>query len=147
MSYALFAQRKVLLTGEINNLSLQQTQRSNEQLELATDTTTKQQQITEMQASQSKQLGDSYEKLAEAEDEQGRAAANKEINELQASFDRELDDINRDIYQTSIKENAIEMEVKILDTELTSVTKQLESVEQAEAAGIDRANPKFSANG
>ena len=38
MGYALFAQRKVQLTGQLNLVQLQQTQRSNEQYALATHT-------------------------------------------------------------------------------------------------------------
>ena len=43
MGYALFAQRKVQLTGQLNAVSLQQTQRSNEQYLLATNTLSLQQ--------------------------------------------------------------------------------------------------------
>ena len=39
------------------------------------------------------------------------------------------------------------MEVKRLDTKITAVQKQLEAVEEAEGAGIDRATPKFSGIG
>ena len=45
MGYALFAQRKVCLTIQLNMVQLQQTQRSNEQYLLATRTLSLQQQL------------------------------------------------------------------------------------------------------
>ena len=39
------------------------------------------------------------------------------------------------------------MEVKHLDTQVTAVEKQLQAVEEAEGAGIDRATPKFKGVG
>ena len=144
MAYALFAQRKLVLTGELNNLQLQQTQRSDEQYNLATQTLNLQQQMTSMNASQSNELAAEYEKLAEADDENDRAAINAEIKSMEESFQSELDAINRQIYLVSVKENAIEMEVKRLDTMVTTVQKQLEAVEEAEGSGIDRATPKFN---
>ena len=45
------------------------------------------------------------------------------------------------------KENAIEMEVKRLDTQVSSLQKQLEAVEEAESSAIDRATPKFNGVG
>ena len=68
MSYALFAQRKLTLTGLLNGLHLQQTQRSNEQLALATNTLSLQQQLTSLQTAQSSELAEKYEHLAEAGD-------------------------------------------------------------------------------
>ena len=215
MSYALFAQRKLELTGLLNGLQLQQTQRANEQLSLATNTLSLQQQLTSLQTAQSSELAQKYEQLAEAGDkfvqirsengecrgymdidyatnekntetgfnsekgyvidndfnedagpviENGKVVSvgvNKysdllkderekvqyEIKQLEQKFKREEDVINRQIYQVSIKENAIEMEVKRLDTKITAIQKQLEAVEEAEGAGIDRATPKFNGIG
>ena len=60
MSYALFAQRKLTLTGQLNCVSLQQTQRSNEQYQLATNTLSLQQQLSSLQASQAGELAELY---------------------------------------------------------------------------------------
>lgn len=147
MGYALFAQRKVQLTGQINSVSLQQTQRSNEQYILATNTLSLQQQMSSMQASQSTELADLYAQLSSAEDSTKRDQINAQIKEKQSAFDAELDDINREIYKVSVKENAIEMEVKRLDTQLSALQKQLEAVEEAESSAIDRATPKFNGVG
>ena len=147
MGYALFAQRKVELTGLLNAYQLQQTQRSNEQNQLATQTLGLQQQMSSIQASQSQQLAGSYEALAAAESEAERNSINAQISALEAAFDFEIDKINREIYQVSVKENTVEMAVKRLDTEVTTIEKQLEAVEEAEGDGIEKATPKFNGIG
>ena len=146
MGYALFAQRKLVLDGQLNNAQLQQTQRSNEQYALATQTLSLQQQLTSMNASQSNELAALYADLASA-DSGMRDTINAVINQKQAEFEAEVDQINREIYQVSVKENAIEMEVKRLDTMVTALQKQLEAIEEAEGSAIDRATPKFNGVG
>ncbi len=147
MGYALFAQRKLVLDGQLNNAQLQQTQRSNEQYALATQTLSLQQQLTSMNASQSGELADLYEQLAEADGTDQRDRINAQIQQKQQEFEQEIDGINRQIYEVSVKENAIEMEVKRLDTMVSALQKQLEAVEEAEGSAIDRATPKFSGVG
>ena len=162
MGYALFAQRKLVLTGQINYVSLQQTQRSNEQYILASNTLSLQQQLTSMQSSQALQLSRYYEELAnvgseyedqeitdeiEEEMERDRESINAKIKEMETKFEAELDAINRKIYIVGIKEKAIEMQVKNLDTKLSALQKQLEAVEEAEGSAIDRATPKFNGVG
>ena len=147
MGYALFAQRKIVLDGELNSVQLQQTQRSNEQYALATQTLSLQQQLTSMNASQSGELAALYEQLAEASGTEQRDRINAQIQQKQQEFEQEIDSINREIYEVSVKENAIEMEVKRLDTMVTTLQKQLEAVEEAEGSAIDRATPKFNGVG
>ena len=147
MCYALFAQRKLVLTGSLNSVSLQQTQRSNEQYMLATNTLSLQAQLSSMQAAQATELADQYEELAETTDSDKRESINAMISSMQERFKAELDDINRQIYQVGVKEQAIELEVKRLDTQYSSIEKQLEAVEEAEGEAIDRATPKFSGIG
>ena len=147
MGYALFAQRKLVLTGSLNSVSLQQTQRSNEQYMLATNTLSLQAQLSSMQAAQATELADEYEELAETTDSAKRESINNMISSMQERFKAELDTINRQIYQVGVKEQAIELEVKRLDTQYSSIEKQLEAVEEAEGECIDRATPKFSGIG
>lgn len=147
MGYALFAQRKLVLDGQLNNAQLQQTQRSNEQYALATQTQGLQQQLTSMNTSQSGELAEMYGELSEAKGSDQRDSINAKIKEKEQEYQKEVDAINRQIYQVSIKENAIEMEVKRLDTQVTALQKQLEAVEQAEGQAIDRATPKFNGVG
>lgn len=186
MGYALFAQRKVQLTGQLNSVSLQQTQRSNEQYLLATQTLSLQQQMSSLQSSQAYELSVKYEELANVgnytdangktdslytrnEDgtytnnktkesgissdemhdaiEEERNKINAEIKKIEQENQAALDDINREIYLVSVKENAVEMEVKRLDTMVSAIQKQLEAVEEAEGSAIDRATPKFNGVG
>lgn len=177
MGYALFAQNKLVFTAQLNSVNLQQTQRSNEQMQLATHTLSLQQRMSSIQSSQSAQLADLYELLSysRGNDETGfdfsglsaeeqkrlrevrqtyrlsanasRDNVNAKINEVEQKFNQELDEINRQIYLVSIKENAIEMEVKRLDTRISAIQKQLEAIEEAEGDAIDRATPKFKGVG
>lgn len=147
MGYALFAQRKLVLNNQVNATELQQTQRSNEQYYLATESSSLQQQLSSLLSSQALELQPLYERLAKADDADQRAKIQAEIADMQNEHKMEEEAINRKIYQTGIKETAIEMEVKRLDTQLTALTKQLEAVEEAESAAIDRATPKFKGLG
>ena len=193
MGYALFAQRKVCLTSQLNMVQLQQTQRSNEQYLLSTRTLSLQQQLSSVQSSQSLQLAELYELMAGVESDgfsdaimekykgknkdgsefsktakdiidaeqadkyEGdanesksvklRNAINDKIKQLEKEQQAEIDKINRDIYLVSVKENAIEMQVKSLDTQVSAIQKQLEAVEEAEGSAIDRATPKFKGVG
>ena len=98
-------------------------------------------------ASQSGELAALYEQLAEASGTEQRDRINAQIQQKQQEYEQEVDSINREIYQVSVKENAIEMEVKRLDTMVTTLQKQLEAVEEAEGSAIDRATPKFNGVG
>ena len=184
MGYALFAQRKVMLTSQLNMVQLQQTQRSNEQYLLATRTLSLQQQLSSIQSSQSLELAEMYELLSKigpdgfedldsnkqysanaqeiidgangnrynGDDSQTKAekirqAINDKIKQIEKEQQAELDEINRKIYLVSVKENAIEMQVKSLDTQVSAIQKQLEAVEEAEGSAIDRATPKFKGVG
>ena len=143
MGYALFAQRKLVLSGLITTVQLKQTQRSDEQLRLATNTSTMQAKITNLQVNQSDQLSKLYADLTSADDSDERAVVQADIDAVQAEFDGEIAEINQQIYMVSIKENAIEMEIKRLDTRLQALKKISESVEKAEGDAIDKSTPKF----
>ena len=147
MGYALFAQRKLVLDNQISATQLQQTQRSNEQYFLATQSSGLQQKLSSLLSSQALELEPLYKKLAESKDQNTRDQVQAEIAQMQNRHKREEEAINREIYQTGIKETAIEMEVKRLDTQITTLQKQLEAVEEAESAAIDRATPKFKGVG
>ena len=186
MGYALFAQRKVQLTGNLNTVSLMQTQRSNEQYALATQTLSLNQELSSLQVAQSQDLSGLYELLAnstedgldqeyvdsldevaegdtktrrqylsssarkflqEHNDAPTRQQIQDEIEAKELEFQREQDSINRKIYLVSVKENAIEMEVKRLDTQISAIQQQLKAVEEAEGSAIERATPKFNGVG
>ena len=145
--YALFAQRKLLLKAKLNSIIIQQSQRSDEQMKLATQTLNLQEKIKTLQSSQSSQLSDLYKELSKAENQNERTKIYEQIEKKQKEFDAEIDEINKKLKETSIKENAIEMEVKRLDTKLTELQKQLEKIEEAERKGIENSTPKFNGLG
>ena len=147
MGYALFAQRKRVLDMQLNTVQLMQTQRSNEQYALATQTLGLNQQLSSLQASQAGDLAEKYSELAEASNDEARNRIQAEIQEIELEHQREQESINNQIYQVSVKENAIEMEVKRLDTMVTTLQQQLKAVEEAEGSAIERATPKFAGVG
>lgn len=192
MGYALFAQRKVLLDSLLNTYQLMQTQRSNEQNALATQSQSLQRQLSSLQEAQAYELSDMYDLLSHSQKEGGfetdwydpiieskktghqqneeiekcydefvpeaqelldkgsevdREKINATIEEMKNKQQNELGKINNKIYEVGVKENAIELEVKRLDTLVDSTQKQLEAVEQAEGKAIERAVPKFQGLG
>ena len=146
MGYALFAQRKRVLDMQLNTVQLMQTQRSNEQYALATQTLGLNQQLSSLQASQAGDLAELYNDLANA-GENDRDSIQARIQETELQHQREQESINNKIYEVSVKENAIEMEVKRLDTMVTTLQQQLKAVEEAEGSAIERATPKFAGVG
>ena len=147
MGYALFAQRKLVLDSQLNSAQLQQTQRTNEQFSMANDNLGLQRQLSSLQVAQATELASLYEELADETDSQRREQIQSDIRTMEANHKLQQENINNQIYEVGIKENAIEMEVKSLDTEVTALQKQLEGVEQAEGQAINRATPKFGGVG
>lgn len=147
MGYALFSQRKLLLTSQLQSYQLQQTQRSNEQFSIATQTASLKQKLASLGAAQAGELADLYEILADTTGTDERNSVNSLIKAKEEYFKQETDAINRELYQVSQKEAALELEVKNLDTKVTKIQKELETLEQAEKDGIDRSIPKFSGLG
>ncbi len=147
MGYALFAQRKLVLDSQLNYCQLQQTMRSNEQYKLATQKLGMEQEKSSLSAGQSLELSKHYEKLSKETDATKRAQIQDEIKSIELKNEQEIDAINQKIYKVATQEQAIELEVKRLDTMVTALQKQLEAVEEAEGAAIDRATPKFNGVG
>lgn len=147
MGYALFAQRKLVLNSQLNSTQLQQTQRSNTQFKLATDVLGLEQDLASLSTSQAQELAILYQELAQCSDEAARGKVQADIEKLKLQHQAEQDAINREIYTVGVKEAAIEMEVKHLDTMVTKLQKELEAVEEAEGKAIDRATPKFNGLG
>lgn len=143
MGYALFAQRKQVLSAELTCSQLQQTQRSNEQFALATEQAGLKQQLSSLAAAQAAELAKFYGELTTVTESGERENVNAKIKQKEQEFKKETDDINRQSYEVAIKEQAIEMEVKRLDTVVTTLRDQLEAVQQAEGQGIQNATPKF----
>ena len=176
MGYALFAQKKLVLCGMINLVQMNQVQRSDEQIKLSTNTLTLQSRVSSLQSAQYNALTPLYDKLsksyenstdietdatsltdAEFEEKYNfkkadrtqyvRKSIDAQINAKQKEYETEINKINAQIQLTSIKENAIEMEVKRLDTKLTALQQQLEKIEEAEGKSIEKSTPKFNGLG
>lgn len=147
MGYALFAQRKLVLDSQLNICEMQQMMKANSQMQLATQELGLNQQQTSLKAAQALQISELYGQLAETTDSDQRQQINDTIKQMELEQQSELDAITRQIYTVSVQEQALEVEVKRLDTKVTALQKQLEAVEQAEGKAIDRATPKFSGLG
>ena len=147
MGYALFAQEKRVVDAQLNCAQLKQTQRSDEQYKLATNELGLNQKMNSLTASQSNELSKLYEDLSNATDSAERDSINAQIAAKEEEYEKEIDGINRDIYEVSMKETAIEMEVKKLDTQVTALQQRLQAIEQAEGQGVTTATPKFKGVG
>lgn len=147
MGYALFAQRKLLLDSQLNYCELLQTMKSNEQMRLATEGLGLNQQQSSLKTGQALEIAELYDKLAKATETSERDSINAQITAMQKRQESEINDLQNEIYVVSVEEEAIEVEVKRLDTKVTAIQKQLEAVEQAESGAIDRATPKFAGLG
>ncbi len=147
MGYALFSQRKLLLTGLIATYQMQLAQRDDEQFTIATHQTNLKQQLSSLQASQSGELADLYEILADAEGTDQRNSINALIQARQNDFKVETDAIQREVTQVALKESAVEYEKKNLETKIEKMNKELEQIQQAEEKGIEGSTPKFSGLG
>ena len=134
MGYALFAQRKLVLNGQLNSAQLQQTQRSNEQYKLATQSLSLQQQMTSLTASQSYELSLQYEKLshvgqvqvtidegtlswenANYNGEEWVAASNTKITDEQTKKNHEQMEIDREAINAEIKKIEAENQAELDD--------------------------------
>ena len=147
MGYALFAARKQIVDAQLQCAQLQQTQRSDEQFFLATQQLNLKQQMNSLTAGQASEMADLYGKLSEAETSDKRDQINAQIRQKEQNFKNQIYDINREVNEISMKEQAIQNEVKRLDTVVTALQHQLQTMEQAEGQAIERATPKFGGLG
>ena len=70
-----------------------------------------------------------------------------EIQQEENKKEKEISSLKSQIYSITTKENAIEMEVKRLDTTISAMTKQLDKIIEAEKTGIEKAVPSFNGQG
>lgn len=149
MGYAVFAQRKVVLTSRLNTYQLMEMQRDDEQFKLATDQTYLQRELSSISQGQSGELSELYNDLSKlgSSDDAARASKQAEIESVKQKYSGMEDEINQQIYELSAKENAIEMEKKRLETQIAKIEKELETIEKSESSAIDRANPKYDGVG
>ena len=70
-----------------------------------------------------------------------------EIQKEENKKEKEIAALKNQTYSITAKENALEMEVKRLDTTLSAMQKQLEKIVEAEKTGIEKAAPSFNGQG
>ncbi|MBQ4123187.1 hypothetical protein IJD44_05650 [bacterium] len=147
MGYAVFAQRKVVLTSRLNSYQLQLMQMDDRQFALATDGTDLDMQLSSINQAQSTELSDLYKSLTNADNDDAKDDIRAQIEEVKNKYATWTEEINQENYELSQKENMIEMQKKRLETQITKISQELEAVEKAEQDGIQRANPKYSGLG
>lgn len=145
MSYAILAQRDTVLTSRCNSYQLREMQVDDVQNSLASDQLQLQRQLSSTSEAQANELATLYGELAEvtSEDESARASINAQINQVKEYYTAIEEEINQDVYAVSIKENIYEMEKGRLETQISKIEKEMETVEKALSSAIERATPQY----
>ena len=145
--YAFFNVRAISITNNINMDQLQLADLDEEQSSL------QDQELANQMAESSEKIRSSYileslyRKLSQVQDESMRKSIEAEINAEQQKTQRKQEEIKLKNQQLGMEENAIELQKKKLEAIITKLEKELESVEEAEKSGIERANPKYNGLG
>jgi len=156
MGYSLFSQNKLALQSSQNFVQLNQMQRSQQQQSLAANTVNLQSQVSQTNIEKASLLQQRYDELTliNREDynsddayQNAMQAIKDEISKLTQEYEIKQNQINAKISTVQAKEDAIDLEIKRLDTKLATLQKQYEAVEKAEGDAIDKATPKFNGNG
>lgn len=147
MAYAIFASSKLILTGQLNSVEIQMVQRSTEQYNLAVNSSNLSQQVSSIEQGYTEQIAEKYNELATAADSDARQDIQDEINAITENRELATADLNREIERISVVEARIEMEVKRLETQKSSISERLKNMSDAEAQGIQNATPKFKGLG
>lgn len=158
MGYAVFAQRKVVLTSRLNSHQLREMIVDNIQNKLSTDQLQLQRQLSSEMEGQSSELADAYTALSEIGSEDGattsyegrqmtRDQINAEINRIKEYYTGIEEDINQQVYAVSLKENIYEMEKNRLETQITKIEKEYENIEKSESSAIERSTPQYDGVG
>ena len=142
MGYVLFAHQQQVTGGLINSKNLALAQISDQRMVLASHTSTLQSQITSLTSRKADQTGDLYQQMTSADDSSARETVQAEIEKLETDFEAEIAKINLKIYNTSIKDQALEMQQKKEETILTALQKTLDNIEAALKNAIDKGAAK-----
>ena len=142
--YAIFSIRKLTATSRLNAAQVQLMKLDDQQYAIATQKLNLQSELSGERISNAQKLSEMYSSLAEASD---KDAAKAEISAEEQKQKEAEEKINQQTYSLAAQENAIELQKKALETQITKWSKELEVIEKAEADGIERANPKYSGLG
>ena len=125
MGTAIFAARKISLTRSIQNLEQMMTAASEQQYALANQS---------MQLSNQSSLISIY--MSQVTD----ATQQQYYNEQQLQIDSALASLQE-------QEEQLQLQIKAMETDMSMLTQELSTVEQAEANTIKRGTPHYSATG
>ncbi len=175
MGYALFANRKLVLTNTVNMLQMQldqiMMQRNNltqvsanicdgyltaeEMVGDATNLTSYQAYLQGLNAyANSDQVQEAKGQLNDFTTEEA-SQMNDSVQEqqylfnMQSLFDREVREkyAEAEMQKIAVQENKLEMQQKKIETQLTKAQNDLKAVEEAEGQAIQNATPKFAGLG
>lgn len=158
MGYAVFAQRKVVLTSRLNSHQLREMMVDDIQNSLSTDKLQLQRQLSAEMEGQSSELGSAYEALAEIGSDDNSTVSfngvnmtrdnlNAEINRIKEYYAGIEEDINQQVYAVSLKENIYDMEKNRLETQISKIEKEYENIEKSESSAIERSTPQYDGVG
>ena len=158
MGYAVFAQRKVVLTSRLNSHQLREMIVDDIQNTLSTDKLQLQRQLSAESEGQANELGNAYSALAEIGSDDGdttsyngtqmtRDQINAEISRIKEYYAGIEEDINQQVYAVSAKENIYEMEKNRLETQISKIEKEYENIEKSESSAIERSTPQYDGVG
>ena len=98
MGYAVFAQRKVVLTSRLNSYQLQLMQMDDRQFALATDGTDLDMQLSSINQAQSTELSDLYKSLTGADNDDAKDEIRAQIEEVKNKYATWTEEINQENY-------------------------------------------------
>lgn len=154
--YALFAIEKLVKNSQLVAAEVMLAQRSDEQLQIATQKTKAQMEASAEAEVKASKVKEKYNELAQVgsnsdsssssaeENAQARARINAEIAEIESEYRQKTEKANREACEVALKEHVIEQEVKRLETVVSAIKAQLQNLEQAESQGIQQSTPKYN---
>ena len=146
--YAFFNVKVLSITNSINTNQLRLTDLDSEQASLQDQEIANQMGESAEKIRSSKVLEQLYRQLANPYlPDNVRKAIEAQINAEQQKTQAKQEEYKLKNQQLGMEENAIELQKKRLEAIIEKLTKELETTEDAEKSGIERANPKYNGLG
>lgn len=146
--YAFFNVRALSITNSINTDQLLVARLDDEQSSLQDEEVANNMGLSAEKMRAAQVLEALYRKLAvPGLSDDDRASIEAEINAEQQKSEAKKQEYELKNQQLGMEENAIELQKKRLEAIITKLEKELDSVEEAEKSGIERANPKYNGLG
>ena len=139
--YAIFSIRKLTATSRLNMAQIQLMDLDDQQYSLVTQKLNIENEQAQKQIQVASKLSKLYENAGDGE------VNENEVKQLEQELTKSTAQATQKKNAIAYQENAIELQKKSLETVITKWTKELEVIEKAEEAGIERANPKYTGLG